>query len=113
MRDLAIDGEYLYVLAGPTLDLDGPVFLYRWPGALNQTTTAMAARRDLQKVLAVPFGAGRDRGRDHAEGLALTGEAGGELRAMICYDSPTGARLDGEDGVRADVFALAAADIDL
>ena len=36
VRDIAIHDKDLYVLAGPTMDLDGPVFIYRWRNALDQ-----------------------------------------------------------------------------
>jgi hypothetical protein len=108
VRDLAIHGQDLYVLAGPTMSLDGPVFVYRWTGALDNTAEALLSRSALQKVLAVPFGASRD----HAEGMAIIENAGGALSVMICYDSPADARLTGVAGVRADVFDLATADID-
>ena len=32
VRDLIVDGDDLVVLAGPTMLLDGPVRLLRWPG---------------------------------------------------------------------------------
>jgi hypothetical protein len=60
----------------------------------------------LDRLLAVPFGTGDDRGRDHAEGMALSPTAGPARELMICYDSPSKARLDGDDGVRVDVFDI-------
>src|SRR4030095_8201482 len=33
VRDLCPDGDDLLVRAGPTMDLDGPVRIYRWRGA--------------------------------------------------------------------------------
>ena len=36
VRDIAIHEKDLYILAGPTMDLDGPVFIYRWRKALDQ-----------------------------------------------------------------------------
>ncbi len=61
-------------------------------------------QKQLHKVLTVPFGTGDDRGRDHPEGIAIYGEKGDTRTAMICYDSPSSSRLDGDEGVRADVF---------
>ena len=34
IRGLTLNGEDLIILAGPTMDLDGPFRLYRWPEAL-------------------------------------------------------------------------------
>jgi hypothetical protein len=113
VRELAIHGKDLYILAGPTMELDGPVFVYQWPGALDNATEALMPRRALRKVLAVPYGSGNDAGRDHGEGIALIENQGLGPKVMICYDSPAEARLVGDGGVRADVFDLAENDIDL
>jgi len=112
VRELAIHGKDLYILAGPTMDLDGPVFVYRWPDALDNATEALMPREALQKVLAVPYGTGKDAGRDHGEGIALMEREGFAPRVMVCYDSPAEARLVGGGGIRADVFDLDDNDID-
>ncbi len=112
VRELAIHGKDLYILAGPTMDLDGPVFVYRWPKALDNATEALLPRGSSRKVLAVPFGTGKNAGFDHAEGIALVGPKGAAPVMMICYDSPAPSRLVGKAGVRADVFELASKDID-
>lgn len=102
IREIAIHGKDLYILAGPTMDLDGPVFVYRWSNALDNNKEVLFPRKALTKVLTVPFGVGTD----HAEGITLI-ESAGKLQAMICYDSPDAARCIGADAVRADVFDLA------
>ena len=99
VRELAIDRDDLLILAGPSMDLDGPVFIYRWKGALNVRADSLTWKKDLTKVVTVPFGVTRD----HAEGLSVVADA--PLSVMVCYDSPAAARLDGS-GVRADVFAI-------
>jgi len=102
VRDLVVHGQDLFVLAGPTMDLDGPVFIYRWSNALEQRADSLTFLKDLNRVVSVPFGIGKD----HAEGLTLV--PGDALAGMVCYDSPNKARIAGtnEDGVRADVFSL-------
>jgi len=102
IRDLVIHEKDVFVLAGPTMDLDGPVFIYRWEKALDQASDSIIGQKDLQKVVAVPFGAGTD----HAEGLTLIPHS--SLSALVCYDSPDKLRIVGpdEDGVRADIFDL-------
>lgn len=113
VRDLAILDKDLYVLAGPTMDLDGPVFIFRWSNALDSTTEAFVWQDEkkevLAKVLEVPFGQGEFAGRDHAEGLALIARPGGGIAAMICYDSPAAPRLDKDhpERVLLDVFDIA------
>jgi hypothetical protein len=102
VRDFVMHGKDFFVLAGPTMDLDGPVFIYRWSHALEQSADTLTFRKDLKRVVSVPFGIGKD----HAEGLTLV--PGDALAGMVCYDSPDKARIVGinEDGVRADVFSL-------
>ncbi len=111
IRELAINGKDLYILAGPTMELDGPVFLYRWPKALDNAVEVMIWQSNniLEKVLAVPFGQGEAAGKDHAEGIAIISKPAGGLEVMICYDSPASTRLIPErpEQVLVDFFQLA------
>ena len=102
IRDLSIRQNDLYVLAGPTMDLDGPVFVYKWPNALDTATEAVVPREELRVMLAVPYAAGAD----HAEGITLVDPDSATPKVMICYDSPAPGRIVGDNAVRADVFAL-------
>jgi hypothetical protein len=112
VRSLALHGSDIYILAGPTMDLDGPVFVFRWPKALQISGEAVVPRERLRKLLAVPFGTGEDAGRDHAEGISLIARKGRPPHVMICYDSPAEARLVGKRGIRLDVFKLSKKDLD-
>jgi hypothetical protein len=109
VRELAILERDLYILAGPTMDLDGPVRLYLWPNALENGAESLIKRGDLRKVLDVPYGTGDDAGHDHAEGIAIV-EQGPTARLLVCYDSPGKGRLvDGHpEQVKLDSFALEA-----
>ncbi|TDF56775.1 DUF3616 domain-containing protein [Cupriavidus sp. L7L] len=101
LRELVIDGDDLLMLAGPSMDLDGPVFIYRWKAALNVRGESLTWGKDLQKILRVPFGARTD----HAEGLACLSEA--PLEIMLCYDSPDNRRIHGNGReVKVDVFEI-------
>jgi hypothetical protein len=101
IRDMRADGHDVLILAGPTMTLDGHVALYRWRDALlparGDTLTELAPGR-LEKVMALPYG----RGEDRPEGFMRLPT--GEL--LVVYDSPAEARLSGEHGVLADVFAF-------
>jgi hypothetical protein len=99
VRDLVIQGSDLLVLAGPSMDLDGPVYICRWTNGMNQAADSMTFRKDLTRVVTVPFGVTKD----HAEGLTLVTET--PLSVLVCYDSPDAARIHGS-GVRADIFAV-------
>jgi len=100
VRELSIHNKDLLILAGPSMDLDGPVFIYRWKKALESTADSLTMREDLVKVLTVPFG---DK-KDHAEGLSIVTRT--PLSVLVSYDSPHKTRFDGADesGVSADIF---------
>ena len=63
----------------------------------SDTLTDLAPGR-LEEVMALPYG----RGEDRPEGFLRLPT--GEL--LVVYDSPAEARLSGEHGVMADVFAF-------
>jgi len=100
VRELSIHGKDLLVLAGPSMDLDGPVFIYRWKKALESTAGSLTMREDLVKAVTVPF----KEKKDHAEGLSIATRS--PLSVLISYDSPHKTRFDGADdsGVSADIF---------
>lgn len=102
IRDLAIDKNDLYILAGPTMDLDGPVFMYHWPNALDTVGEAVVPRERLRIAAEIPYAAGAD----HAEGMTLVDPGTTRPKVMVCYDSPAPHRIVGEHAVRADIFAL-------
>jgi hypothetical protein len=106
VRELAIRDRDLYVLAGPTMDLDGPVFLYLWPKALETSVEAVVWKKSLRKILILPFGTEADAGRDHAEGIAIREQVPPSM--LVCYDSPAKGRLvkDRPEQVKLDAFAL-------
>src|SRR5882757_3470467 len=106
VRDLCPHGPDLLVLAGPSMDLDGPVRVYRWHGAAAMDTAAVARGDELTVELELPYG----EGDDHAEGIALLPGPAGEdsTRLLVVYDSPAVHRRSGEDVVLADVVRLPA-----
>jgi len=107
VRDLCADGNDLLILAGPTMDLDGPTAVFRWKdGARPAEESVVFAGDKLKRVLEVPFG----RGADHAEGITLLPAGGGGSReVLVIYDAPSGGRKRGREGeavLRSDIFAL-------
>jgi hypothetical protein len=101
VRDLALDGDDLVILAGPTMDLDGPSRIYRWRKALKADESEIVTHDRIDLLLDVPHG----EGADHAEGLALI--EGTPRRLLVVYDSPAAARLhEGGTAINADVFIL-------
>lgn len=100
IRDLCPHGDDLLILTGPTMDLDGPVRLVRWPGAGTSDAGGIVHADALKVIADLPFG----EGDDHAEGIAVLEDPGGAgLRLLIVYDSPSAGRLTEDGGVIADV----------
>ncbi|KAA1058332.1 DUF3616 domain-containing protein [Azospirillum argentinense] len=101
IRELTFDGEDLVILAGPTMDLDGPVAVWRWTDALSVTHETVIPRDRLVPLLNLPYG----KGDDHAEGIACVRRDGAPPALLVVYDSPSKARRHGA-GTTADLFAL-------
>jgi hypothetical protein len=101
VRDLCPAGDDLLVLAGPTMDLDGPVRIYRWHGAGRAETPAVVRGAALTREVELTYG----EGDDHAEGLGLIGDPGNR-QALIVYDSPAATRLTADGAVVADIVQL-------
>ncbi|HEX6735288.1 MAG TPA: DUF3616 domain-containing protein, partial [Azonexus sp.] len=105
IRDLHFSGDDLYILAGPTMVLDGDIRVFKWPNARS----VLAANREavrfepaLTDLLALPHGHGSNR----AEALC---ELPPELAAqtpswLVLYDSPGQDRKEGEYTVFGDVL---------
>jgi hypothetical protein len=99
IRDLSIDGENLLILAGPTMDLDGPVQVYRWNNAVNSSENVLHYPELIQDI---PYG----HREDHAEGMTLFHAVAEKPTLLIVYDSPSATRLAEDSSVIADVFNL-------
>ncbi|WP_435875646.1 DUF3616 domain-containing protein [Nonomuraea jabiensis] len=95
VRDLCPDGDSLLILAGPTMDLDGPVRIVRWR---PRTRQGVVPEGELETVIELPHGVKCD----HPEGLALLADG----RLMVVYDSPSPARITPAGGVLADIFTI-------
>ena len=103
IRDLCVQDNDLLILAGPTMDLDGPVTVFRWPGGAAPDKECVLPMSKLEHVLDLPFG----RGVDHPEGITLFPTAGGKEEALlVVYDAASPSRQIGESTLVADVFPL-------
>ena len=98
VRDLCPAGDDLLVLAGPTMDLDGPVRVYRWHEACRAELPTIVRNDLISRELELTYG----EGDDHAEGLSLLGDD----RVLVVYDSPAAVRLGPDGSVIADVVLL-------
>ncbi|MFD2512789.1 DUF3616 domain-containing protein [Pontibacter locisalis] len=102
IRELRVFGNDIYILAGPTMDLDGVIAIYRWRDAMKQGGEQIVHNNELDRVREVPHGYGEESGKDKAEGLAVYDEK----HVLVVFDSPTDKRKIGEDAVQADVVKV-------
>lgn len=101
IRDLSFDGEDLLVLAGPTMELDGRIAVYRWKRVPEGAGDTLTRSDGLDLVLNVRFG----RGTDRAEGMTIV-EGKGDKRLLVVYDVPAPSRKIGDHTVLADLFEI-------
>ncbi|CAN7544543.1 MULTISPECIES: DUF3616 domain-containing protein [unclassified Pseudomonas] len=108
VRDLCLDGDDMLILAGPTMDLDGPVTVFRWRDGARPADEGFVFSEQLTSVLEVPYGQGEDKGCDHAEGMTFIGTEGvEEPLLLVVYDVNSDKRKQGSNGLEQDVFRLA------
>ncbi|MBF2020617.1 MAG: DUF3616 domain-containing protein [Hydrococcus sp. C42_A2020_068] len=103
VRDLCLDGEDVLILAGPTMDLDGTLRVFRWQGAFGLPDKSFSVQKEgtLATLFDIPYTSGSDR----AEGLTLFPHANAAKAVLVVYDSPDSKRIIEPAGVLADVFA--------
>ena len=101
IRELVSQGKDMLILAGPTMDLDGVMEIYRWKNAVEHDAGQLVKRKDIESIFVFPQ-EGKVHGRDKAEGLALRND--NEL--LIAYDSPGDERRIGEHKVVLDRIVL-------
>jgi Protein of unknown function (DUF3616) len=104
IRELRQQGTDLLVLAGPTMDLDGTIAVYRWPEALSCPQDSLIGANKLERLFDVPHGSGPTAGQDKAEGMALLDES----HVLLVFDSPSEARKPAPHQVQADARRLPA-----
>ena len=105
IRDLHFSGDDLYLLAGPTMVLNGDIRVFKWPAA----RTLLAANREpvrfeaaLTESVPLPHG----RGSNRAEAMCDLPPALSEGKAqwLVLYDAPGADRRDGEHAVFGDLL---------
>jgi hypothetical protein len=110
VRDLCFDGKDLLILAGPTMDLDGTIGLYRLHAPLDLPDQSFSSQTSgqVERLQEIPHGFRCDR----AEGLTLFSDGGPQRSVLIVYDSPASRRQTGS-GVWADVVSWPSTEPDL
>jgi hypothetical protein len=105
VRDLHFSGDDLYILAGPTMVLNGDIRVFKWPAA----RPLLAANREpvrfeaaLTESVPLPHG----RGTNRAEAICDLPPAllGGKARWLVLYDAPGADRKEGEHTVFGDLL---------
>lgn len=104
IRELCIRDKDILILAGPTMDLEGEMQVFRWKKALKNLDDLIHSqdKGDLIPLFDLPF----TIGSDHAEGLALYSYIDENDSLMVFYDSPNQQRLRGKKQMFVDVFRL-------
>jgi len=105
VRDLHFCGDDLYILAGPTMVLNGEVRVFKWPAAKALLATNHEPVRfetALSESVALPHG----RGTNRAEALCdlPPGLCGGKPGWLVLYDAPGDDRKEGERTVFGDLL---------
>lgn len=105
IRDLHFSGDDLYILAGPTMVLDGDIRVFKWPNAKSVLTANHEPVRfedTLVELVSLPHGHGTNRAEALCElpiGLVLPAPSW-----LVLYDAPGLDRKDGEYTVYGDVL---------
>ena len=100
IRELdAFNGDLL-ILAGPTMDCDGTIALYRIKGGLPDEKESITYYDQTERLTNVTLGHETEFGSEKAEGLVLTEDN----QLMVVYDTPSEDRKKDEDDTYADIF---------
>ncbi|AQH04863.1 hypothetical protein A9R05_33035 (plasmid) [Burkholderia sp. KK1] len=102
IRDLCPWNENLLILAGPTMELDGPMRVFLWRNAFVHDRSRRIDGNQIEWLFDIPYG---DR-HDHAEGIAVVAGQGTDARLLVVYDSPGKERLHDGACYDADLFRL-------
>ena len=105
IRDLHFSGDDLYILAGPTMVLNGEIRVFKWPGArplLAANEEAVRFESNLSESVSLPHGQGTNR----AEAICNLPSvlAGRKPSWLVLYDAPGADRKEGEHVVFGDLL---------
>jgi hypothetical protein len=105
VRDLHFCGDDLYILAGPTMVLDGDIRIFKWPAArplLADNREPARFESGLIESIALPHGHGTNR----AEAICSVPPAlcSGNASWLVLYDAPGADRKEGDHTVFGDLL---------
>ena len=104
IRDLCVQGQDILILAGPTMELDGTITVFRWKnGAILQKEECIVPFEALEHVIDVPHKTGTDR----AEGITLfSTDKSVSSSLLVVYDSASESRQLKANTMVADIMQL-------
>lgn len=100
IRELTFADDDLLILAGPTMDCDGAISLYRMKGGPTDAEESLTYLHEIEQLFHVSLGHETAYGHDKAEGVVLTEDH----KLLVVYDAPSDERVVGETDAYADVF---------
>lgn len=102
IRDLCYQNTDLLILAGPSMDIDGPVTVFRWREAALVQQESFLSAEQIKPVLHLPYG----EGNDHPEGMSLFCTKQARPSLIIVNDAAAPWRQTSPNTLLADVFEL-------
>ena len=105
VRDLHFSGDDLYILAGPTMVLNGDIRVFKWPFA-RATISANREPVRFETVLTESVSLPHGHGTNRAEAICALplAIAGRTPHWLVLYDAPGMDRQDGEYTVFGDLL---------
>ena len=105
VRDLHFFGDDLYILAGPTMVLNGDIRVFKWPAArslLADNRDPIRFETGLTESVPLPHG----RGTNRAEAICdlPASLSAGKPSWLVLYDAPGADRISGEHTVFGDLL---------
>ena len=103
IRDLCLAGRDLLILSGPPRRGKGKAHVHRWKDALAVKRDSMIERRELPKLLELPYG----ETKNHPEGITVVGQRRNRLLLMVIYESVDKDERAGRSAMWATLHTLA------
>ncbi len=101
IRELAPAHDDLLILAGPTMDCDGTIAMYRIKNGIKDRKETLTYHYYIDRMFNVVLAREAEYGTDKAEGLTLMEDD----KLMVIYDAPAEDRVQGDSQAYADLFA--------
>ncbi|UBF26430.1 DUF3616 domain-containing protein [Kovacikia minuta CCNUW1] len=104
IRELCFCKKDLIILAGPTMQLEVTMRVFRLKDLLHKNKDSMTGESsdDLEVLFDLPL----TIGSDHAEGASIFPCLGQKKALLVVYDAPDATRRIEPDAILADVFLL-------